>query len=105
METSNLTDLNGTVDRGCSNRTYRYLPHYVHSTGMVVVYILCYVLVLLLCVVGNGLVSFVILSNRKMRSVTNLFILNLAISDLLIGVFCIPTTLTDNLISGGCLLI
>uniref|UniRef100_A0A673JXH3 G-protein coupled receptors family 1 profile domain-containing protein n=1 Tax=Sinocyclocheilus rhinocerous TaxID=307959 RepID=A0A673JXH3_9TELE len=37
--------------------------------------------------------------NRRMRTVTNLFILNLAVSDLLVGVFCIPTTLVDNLIT------
>uniref|UniRef100_A0A8C7CWW7 G-protein coupled receptors family 1 profile domain-containing protein n=1 Tax=Oncorhynchus kisutch TaxID=8019 RepID=A0A8C7CWW7_ONCKI len=67
---------------------------------MSVIYILCYMAVLLLCVGGNMLVSLVVLRNRNMRSVTNLFILNLAISDLLIGVFCVPTTLIDSLISG-----
>lgn len=87
-----------------ANRTY--MPYYLHSTGMAISYILCYVVVLLLCVGGNVLVSLVVLRNRNMRSVTNLFILNLAISDLLIGVFCVPTTLIDSLISGGefCLL-
>ncbi|XP_062410766.1 neuropeptide FF receptor 1 like 1 [Sardina pilchardus] len=63
-------------------------------------YILSYVVVLLLCVGGNGLVCLVVLRNRNMRSVTNLFILNLAISDLLVGIFCVPTTLIDSLISG-----
>lgn len=81
-----------------TNRTY--MPYYLHSTGMAISYILCYVVVLLLCVGGNVLVSLVVLRNRNMRSVTNLFILNLAISDLLIGVFCVPTTLIDSLISG-----
>ncbi|KAK6468360.1 neuropeptide FF receptor 2-like [Huso huso] len=49
---------------------------------------------------GNGLVCYIVLKNRRMRSVTNLFILNLAFSDLLVGIFCVPTTLVDNLITG-----
>lgn len=52
------------------------------------------------CVVGNGLVCLVLIKNHHMRSVTNLFILNLAISDLLVGIFFVPTTLIDSLISG-----
>ncbi|XP_073686040.1 neuropeptide FF receptor 1 like 1 [Garra rufa] len=80
------------------NRTI--FPYYIHSAGMTVSYILSYLLVLLLCVVGNGLICLVVIRNRNMRSVTNLFILNLAISDLLVGVFCVPTTLIDSLISG-----
>uniref|UniRef100_A0A8C7FCJ8 Neuropeptide FF receptor 1 n=1 Tax=Oncorhynchus kisutch TaxID=8019 RepID=A0A8C7FCJ8_ONCKI len=87
-----------SVAMDTANRTY--MPYYLHSTGMAISYILCYVVVLLLCVGGNVLVSLVVLRNRNMRSVTNLFILNLAISDLLIGVFCVPTTLIDSLISG-----
>ena len=42
-------------------------------------------------IVGNTLVIFIILWDRKMRrSVTNLFIMNLAVSDLLIMLFGIP---------------
>lgn len=103
----NETAVNSTMDSATMDRANRtYMPYYLHSTGMSVIYILCYMAVLLLCVGGNVLVSLVVLRNRNMRSVTNLFILNLAISDLLIGVFCVPTTLIDSLISGGefCLL-
>ncbi|XP_051971802.1 neuropeptide FF receptor 1-like [Xyrauchen texanus] len=92
--TLNYSAVNLTLDN-CT-----FLPYYIHSTGMAVSYILSYLLVLLLCVVGNGLVCLVVIRNRNMRSVTNLFILNLAISDLLVGVFCVPTTLIDSLISG-----
>ncbi|KAG9353976.1 hypothetical protein JZ751_012100, partial [Albula glossodonta] len=95
MNVSALNDSEGMV---VSNRTL--LPYYLHSYGMAATYILSYLLVLLLCVGGNGLVCLVILRNRNMRSVTNLFILNLAISDLLVGMFCVPTTLIDSLITG-----
>ncbi|XP_051973221.1 neuropeptide FF receptor 1-like [Xyrauchen texanus] len=92
--TLNHSAVNVTLDN-CT-----LLPYYIHSAGMAVSYILSYLLVLLLCIVGNGLVCLVIIRNRNMRSVTNLFILNLAISDLLVGVFCVPITLIDCLISG-----
>ncbi|CAL1569467.1 unnamed protein product [Knipowitschia caucasica] len=53
----------------------------------------CYALVLLLGVCGNYLLIYVICRTRKMHTVTNLFILNLALSDLLMCVTCVPFTL------------
>uniref|UniRef100_A0A8K9V6C8 Neuropeptide FF receptor 1 n=1 Tax=Oncorhynchus mykiss TaxID=8022 RepID=A0A8K9V6C8_ONCMY len=61
---------------------------------------LAYLFIFMPCMVGNCLVCLIVVKNRHMRTVTNLFILNLAISDLLVGIFCIPTTLVDNLITG-----
>lgn len=78
-----------------------YFPYYQHSLYVAASYFLAYFLIFLLCMVGNVLVCLIILENRRMRTVTNLFILNLAISDLLVGIFCIPTTLVDNLITGN----
>ncbi|KAK5871625.1 hypothetical protein PBY51_004493 [Eleginops maclovinus] len=77
-----------------------FFPYYQHSLYVAASYILAYFFIFLLCMVGNILVCFIVLENRCMRTVTNLFILNLAISDLLVGIFCIPTTLVDNLITG-----
>ncbi|KAL7836924.1 hypothetical protein AOLI_G00282080 [Acnodon oligacanthus] len=77
-----------------------YYPYYQHSLPVAASLILAYLFIFLLCMVGNGLVCLIVLENRRMRTVTNLFILNLAVSDLLVGVFCIPTTLVDNLITG-----
>jgi len=42
---------------------------------------------------GNLLVIFVILCNRKMRNDVNFFLVNLAIADLCVGVFCIMPNL------------
>ncbi|NWH40527.1 NPFF2 protein, partial [Chloropsis hardwickii] len=77
-----------------------YVDFYLHQPSMAAVFITSYLLIFLLCMVGNGGVCFIILWGRHMRTVTNLFILNLAVSDLLVGLFCMPTTLLDNIIAG-----
>ncbi|XP_050979725.1 neuropeptide FF receptor 1 isoform X2 [Labeo rohita] len=82
------------------SRNLTFLPFYQHSLAVASVIILAYVLIFLLCMLGNILVCFIVLKNRQMRTVTNIFILNLAISDLLVGILCLPITLVDNLITG-----
>ncbi|XP_051042537.1 neuropeptide FF receptor 1 [Phodopus roborovskii] len=77
-----------------------FSSYYQHSSPVAAMFIVAYVLIFLLCMVGNSLVCFIVLKNRHMRTVTNMFILNLAVSDLLVGIFCMPTTLVDNLITG-----
>ncbi|XP_041938924.1 neuropeptide FF receptor 1-like [Alosa sapidissima] len=57
-------------------------------------------LIFFLCMIGNSLVCLIVVRNRQMRTVTNIFILNLAISDLFVGILCLPITLADNLITG-----
>ncbi|KAM6984863.1 neuropeptide FF receptor 1 like 3 [Aplochiton taeniatus] len=75
-------------------------PYYQHSLVIAVSFTIAYLFIFLLCMVGNTLVCAIVVRNRHMRTITNLFIFNLAISDLLVGIFCIPTTLVDNLITG-----
>ncbi|XP_030048002.1 neuropeptide FF receptor 2, partial [Microcaecilia unicolor] len=91
------------------NGTYRDLPawsnvsyvdFYLHQVSVAAVFIVSYLFIFLLCMFGNGVVCFIVLNNKHMRTVTNLFILNLAVSDLLVGIFCMPTTLLDNIIAG-----
>jgi len=69
-------------------------------THMVVVLTLAYAAVFLLAVVGNVLVVCVVCRNTSMHSVTNYFIVNLAVADLLVGFFCLPITLVANIVSG-----
>ena len=49
-----------------------------------------YVIIFLVSAVGNSLVCTVILRRKKMKTVTNYFILNLAIADLTLTCICIP---------------
>ncbi|XP_071124578.1 cholecystokinin receptor type A-like [Mytilus edulis] len=49
-----------------------------------------YCLIFVLSVVGNILVILTLVQNKRMRTVTNVFLLNLAISDLFIAILCMP---------------
>ncbi|XP_007443057.2 neuropeptide FF receptor 2 [Python bivittatus] len=77
-----------------------YVDFYLHQPLVAAVFIISYLFIFLLCMIGNGVVCFTVLQSKHMHTVTNLFILNLAVSDLLVGIFCMPTTLLDNIISG-----
>ncbi|XP_034565949.1 neuropeptide FF receptor 2-like [Notolabrus celidotus] len=77
-----------------------FVDFYLHKASVAAVFTVSYLLIFVVCMVGNGMVCFIVLRSKNMRTVTNLFILNLAISDLLVGIFCMPTTLVDNIITG-----
>ncbi|XP_062334215.1 neuropeptide FF receptor 1 like 3 [Osmerus eperlanus] len=98
----NLTGLSNLENSTSSSwvTSIKFSPYYQHSVAVAIMFTLAYMFIFLLCMVGNGLVCLMVVKNRHMRTVTNIFILNLAISDLLVGIFCIPTTLVDNLITG-----
>ncbi|XP_046822975.1 RYamide receptor isoform X2 [Vespa crabro] len=57
-----------------------------------------YSMIFVVAVIGNGLVCYVVQSSPRMQTVTNYFIVNLAISDILIAVLCVPTTFVSVLI-------
>jgi hypothetical protein len=42
-----------------------------------------------LCVAGNLMVILVVTISRRLRSITNFFLANLAVADLCVGVFCV----------------
>lgn len=58
--------------------------------GMIFFLSICYGTISLLAVVGNGLVIWIVATTRQMQTVTNLFIANLALADVIIGMFAIP---------------
>ncbi|XP_060119856.1 gastrin/cholecystokinin type B receptor [Heteronotia binoei] len=59
--------------------------------------VLLYLVIFLLSVVGNVLVISVLAVNKRLRTVTNSFLLSLAVSDLMVALFCIPFTFIPNL--------
>lgn len=56
-----------------------------------------YMPAMFLAVFGNWLVLLIVIKNKKMRNTTTLYIMNLAISDLLIGMFAMWIHLGENL--------
>uniref|UniRef100_A0A672L190 Neuropeptide Y receptor type 2 n=1 Tax=Sinocyclocheilus grahami TaxID=75366 RepID=A0A672L190_SINGR len=66
--------------------------------GVQVVLILAYSTIILLGVVGNSLVIYVVYKFKTLRTVTNFFIANLAVADLLVNTLCLPFTLAYTLL-------
>lgn len=70
---------------------------YRHSPAMTAVYCFAYTMVFLVGLVGNLLVVSVVCRSPRMRNVTNYFIVNLAVADILVLIFCLPATLLSNI--------
>ncbi|XP_078533777.1 pyroglutamylated RF-amide peptide receptor [Lissotriton helveticus] len=74
-----------------------YIPELPPRTKLAFV-LLC-ALIFALALFGNTLVLYVVTRSKAMRTVTNIFICSLALSDLLIAFFCVPVTLLQNISS------
>ncbi|CAN7991140.1 unnamed protein product [Ixodes pacificus] len=68
-----------------------------YSPGIVAVFCLAYSVVFVMGLLGNSFVVAVVARSPRMRTVTNYFIVNLAMADILVVVFCIPATLVSNI--------
>ncbi|XP_075238341.1 neuropeptide SIFamide receptor-like [Lycorma delicatula] len=64
---------------------------------MTVLYCVAYVVVFIVGLIGNCFVIAVVYRSPRMRTVTNFFIVNLAVADILVIVFCLPATLMSNI--------
>lgn len=63
-----------------------------------IILICAYCIIILLGVLGNSLVIHVVIKFKSMRTVTNFFIANLAVADLLVNTLCLPFTLVYTLL-------
>ncbi|KAJ7988706.1 hypothetical protein DPEC_G00312010 [Dallia pectoralis] len=65
-------------------------------SGLTVAYIAAEVVIAVLSTVGNTLVCMAVTRNRKLRTVTNYFLVSLSVADIFVGVLAIPcAVLTD----------
>ncbi|KAM4678450.1 neuropeptide Y receptor type 2-like [Discoglossus pictus] len=84
--TSSLQNLHGSI----MNDSTKIL-------GVQVILIAAYSLIILLGLIGNSLVIYMIMKYKNMRTVTNYFIANLALADLMVDSLCLPFTLVYTL--------
>ena len=71
-----------------------------HPLYMRVIYSVAYITIMIIAIVGNSLVVGVVYRNQSMHTVTNYFIVNLAIADIMVAVICLPMTLLVNMYKG-----
>lgn len=62
------------------NSSFKYLVYSMYS------------LIFVVALLGNTFICYIVLSSPRMRTVTNYFILNLSIGDVLITLLCVPFT-------------
>lgn len=67
-----------------------------YSWNWTVAFIVAYVLIFVIGMIGNCMVILVIILRPRMRLATNMFIMNLAVADLFFIVFCVCPTLLEN---------
>ncbi|XP_076441011.1 neuromedin-B receptor-like [Babylonia areolata] len=60
------------------------------------IFIALFVVVFIVGLGGNCLVCFAVWRNPRMRSVTNIFLVNLAVADLLVVLICLPPTAAED---------
>lgn len=65
-------------------------PLYEIPTSLSVVFIIMYITIVLLGAGGNSLTIYVIIKSRRMRTVTNMYIANLAVADFILTVLAMP---------------
>ncbi|PVD38654.1 hypothetical protein C0Q70_01272 [Pomacea canaliculata] len=79
-------------DNSSDSDSDAFYPLLKQSPYMILLYSLAYGLVFVSALVGNVMVMVVVGRNPALHSVTNYFLVNLAVADILVALFCVPST-------------
>ncbi|KAJ8917473.1 hypothetical protein NQ315_005520 [Exocentrus adspersus] len=79
-------DGSGTMLNGTDPHEYYYIYDKVYIR---IIFISLYTIVFCLCFFGNLLVILVVTLSRRLRSITNFFLANLAVADFFVAIFCV----------------
>ncbi len=84
------------------NLTYEteYYPLVKQPVYMIIILALAYGAVFCLALVGNMSVIAVIYRDKRFHSVTYVLLVNLAMADVMVALFCLPVTLPTNIFNG-----
>ncbi|CAL8116636.1 unnamed protein product [Orchesella dallaii] len=74
------------------NDTLDYIPYSMRPETYIVPVL--FAIIFIVGVIGNGTLIVIFIKHRSMRNVPNMFIVSLAIGDLLVILFCVPFTST-----------
>lgn len=98
--------VNATMDANETDLLVRWLEYnedgfrkkvlsslYTHRTPLTIALVVAYGIVFLLGLLGNVLVFFTVARYRTMRTMTYLFLVNLAVGDIMVVLVCMPLTL------------
>jgi Na+/H+ antiporter NhaC len=89
-QSNEVTKINSDcVEVNLSNITDLY-PDLTQLSYVRIIFLLLYVVVMFFALFGNFVVCYTVLSSRKMQSIVNCYLVNLAFIDFIIGAFVLP---------------
>ncbi|KAK3090816.1 hypothetical protein FSP39_014913 [Pinctada imbricata] len=101
---SYVTTTNGSVNQGILQNSSNEVIKSPHGNQellpfhITIIFILLYTLTTFLAIVGNITTIFVLAKGKRSKTDLRPFLLNLAIADLIMAIFCIPFTFSSELL-------
>ncbi|CAG5125287.1 unnamed protein product [Candidula unifasciata] len=97
----NISSLSMLVPNNMSsNTTVRYYGLIKQPVVMLVVLTVSYSIVFFLALMGNLSVVLVVAKDKSLHTATNFLLVNMAVADMLMAIFCLPITLMYNIFNG-----
>lgn len=89
IHSNNMTDngMNGSAEDAADQYEHLYSTLF-NWQGVLLLIFFCTFMVI--TIIGNTLVILAVLTTRRLRTVTNCFVMSLAVADLLVGIFVMP---------------